>query len=191
MIWVVRGGSGALGGLEKALAKEFRVHFAQELPEGKVPCCVVIRAGGEEDLSQVIRRVRGSCRGVPVLVFGADADLRLARAALKAGARGFVHGGMTSDQALRAFEVALEGEIVAPRGLLEYVLIGEERANLDLLSSRQREILWCVADGMSNAQIARRVFLSESTVKQYLCAAYKLLGVGNRAEAARIFRNSA
>lgn len=190
MIWVLRCGSGAHDGLEKALEREFRVHFGQEPPEGEVPCCVVIRANGEEDLSEGIRHVREAWGGVPVLVFGADADLRLARAALKAGARGFVHGGMTPDQTIRAIEVALEGEIAAPRRLLEYVLIGGERANLDVLSSRQREILWFVADGLSNAQIAQRVFLSESTVKQYLHAAYKLLGVGNRTEAARIVRNS-
>ncbi len=67
---------------------------------------------------------------------------------------------------------------------------GESSANLDILSHRQREILELVVEGFTNAQIAKRLFLSESTVKQHLRATYKLLGVKNRTEAARLIRNS-
>jgi DNA-binding NarL/FixJ family response regulator len=42
---------------------------------------------------------------------------------------------------------------------------------------------------MSNAQIAQHLYLSESTVKQHLRSAYKVLGVSNRNEAARLMRN--
>jgi DNA-binding CsgD family transcriptional regulator len=62
--------------------------------------------------------------------------------------------------------------------------------DLAALSARQREILGLVVEGMSNAEIARRLFLSESTVKQHLRGAYKLLGASNRTEAARLFRRS-
>ena len=43
--------------------------------------------------------------------------------------------------------------------------------------------------GLSNAQIAERLFLSESTIKQHLRAAYKALGVSNRTEAVRLIRS--
>ena len=46
-----------------------------------------------------------------------------------------------------------------------------------------------VADGLTNAQISHKLSLSESTVKQHLHAAYRLLGVKNRTEAASLFRN--
>ena len=45
-----------------------------------------------------------------------------------------------------------------------------------------------VVEGLSNAEIGRRIYLSESTIKQHLRAAYKLLGVSNRTEAANLFR---
>ena len=45
-----------------------------------------------------------------------------------------------------------------------------------------------VVEGLSNAEIGRRLYLSESTIKQHLRAAYKLLGVNNRTEAANLFR---
>jgi DNA-binding NarL/FixJ family response regulator len=126
----------------------------------------------------------------PVLVFGSQLDLPLARDALKAGASGFVHAEMTPDQLVRAVAVAAKGELVAPRELLQYVLAEEEPANLAALSARQREILGYVVEGLSNAEIGRRPYLSESTIKQHLRAAYKLLGVNNRTEAANLFRRS-
>ncbi len=46
-----------------------------------------------------------------------------------------------------------------------------------------------VAEGSSNAQIAKRPYLSESAVKQHLRATYKVLGVSDRKEAARLVGN--
>ena len=48
-----------------------------------------------------------------------------------------------------------------------------------------------VVEGMSNAEIARRLYLSESTIKEHLRAVYKVLGVRNRTEAAKTMREYA
>ena len=117
-------------------------------------------------------------------------DLSVAQSALQAGAMGFIHAGMEPDQIVRTLAVVSEGKVAAPRQLLEYMLTGGDRTKLAALSSRQREILEFVASGFSNAQIAQRLYLSESTVKQHLRTAYKLLGVRNRTEAARLFREA-
>ena len=118
-------------------------------------------------------------------------DPEVARTALRSGARGFVHAGMPPEQLARAIEVASRGETVVPRGLLDLLIASEAPAALlDGLTARQREILGLVSEGLSNAQIAGRLFLSESTVKQHLSAAYKTLRVKNRAQAARVFRRS-
>jgi DNA-binding CsgD family transcriptional regulator len=58
---------------------------------------------------------------------------------------------------------------------------------IHLLSARQREVLELAAEGLPNAQIARRLFVTESTVKQHLYKAYKTLGVRNRQEATKLF----
>lgn len=127
----------------------------------------------------------------PILIFGRHLDLPLARDALKAGAYGFVHARMAPNQLLRAVAVATKSELVAPRELLKYRLSEEELANLAALSARQKEILGYVVEGLFNAEIGQRLFLSESTIKQHLRTAYKLLGVNNRTEAANLFRHSA
>jgi DNA-binding NarL/FixJ family response regulator len=122
------------------------------------------------------------------MIFGPQLDLPLARDALQAGASGFVHAQMTPEQLVRAVAVAIRGELVAPRELLRYVLTNNHSGDLDALSARQREILGYVVEGLSNAEIGRRLYLSESTIKQHLRGAYKLLGVSNRTEAANLFR---
>jgi DNA-binding NarL/FixJ family response regulator len=95
---------------------------------------------------------------------------------------------MTPDQLVRAVEVAIKGELVAPRELFRYLLSEDRSSDLAALSARQREILELVVEGLSNAEIAGRLFLSESTIKQHLRAAYKVLGVKNRTEAAKLIR---
>lgn len=90
----------------------------------------------------------------------------------------------------RALHLCCEGEIVVPRDLVAQLVKEEEAIDPLILTARQREILSLVTEGMTNAQIARELFLSEYTIKQHLRAAYKLLGVHNRVEAARIFSRS-
>jgi len=125
-----------------------------------------------------------------ILVFGLYLDLAVARTALRAGARGYIHTGMQPKQIVRAVRVAKEGQIVAPRELLEYLISNEDIRGLDILSNRQREILELVGEGLTNAQIAKRLFLTESTIKEHLRAAFKVLGVSNRTEAARLVRDN-
>jgi DNA-binding NarL/FixJ family response regulator len=111
---------------------------------------------------------------------------------LKNGADGFVHAQMHPAQVLRAVEVVQKGELVAPRQLLGWHLLSQkENPNIGDLSARQREILELVVEGLSNAEIAGRLYLSESTIKQHLRAVYKVLGVRNRTEAAKTMREHA
>ena len=86
--------------------------------------------------------------GCPILVIAPQNNPKLAEASSRGGARGFVHAGMRPEQILRALSVASKGEIVAPRGLLEFLQTDESNlANLDSLSARQQEILELVAEG--------------------------------------------
>jgi DNA-binding NarL/FixJ family response regulator len=70
-----------------------------------------------------------------ILVFGLHLDLAVAQEALHAGARGFIHAGMKPKQIVRAVTVALEGEIVAPRQLLGYLVSNGDVKDLGILSA--------------------------------------------------------
>ncbi|MBA3490957.1 MAG: response regulator transcription factor [Rubrobacteraceae bacterium] len=188
IVWVDCPRSVVSAGLVRALEEKATVHQGPK-PPGDAPSCVILCANGHESLSERVEFYRElSPDSPPVVVFAPQLDLPLARDALQAGASGFVHAEMTPDQLVRAVAVAATGELVAPRELLRYVLIKDRAGDLAALSVRQREILGYVVEGLSNAEIGRRLYLSESTIKQHLRAAYKLLGVSNRTEAANLFR---
>jgi DNA-binding NarL/FixJ family response regulator len=188
VVWVDCPRSVVSIGIVRALEGQATVHQGSKPPE-EIPSCIIVCPKGDGHLSERVDAYRElSLPAPPVLVFGRQLDLPLARDAFQAGASGFVHAEMTPDQLVRAVEVASEGELVAPRELIRYLLMQEEPANLGALSARQSEILGYVVEGLSNAEIGRRLFLSESTIKQHLRATYKLLGVSNRTEAAKHFR---
>jgi DNA-binding NarL/FixJ family response regulator len=176
-------------GLKQVLKGKADVCIGGESCAGS-PTCVVLYAGGmQEGCLNSIRRIRELYPGVPVLVLGSQLDLGLAWATLKNGADGFVHAQMDPAQVLRAVEVVQKGELAAPRQLLRYLLHQNEKPEIGDLSARGREILEMVVEGLSNAQIAGRLYLSESTIKQHLGAVYRKLGVRNRTEAAKTMRD--
>jgi DNA-binding NarL/FixJ family response regulator len=189
LVWVDCPHSVVSAGLVRALEKQAMVHQGPKPPED-VPSCIILCANSHEGLSKRVEFYREqNLDAPPVVVFCPQLDLPLARDALQAGASGFVHAEMMPDQLLRALAVVARGELVAPRELLGYVLTKDYSGDLAALSVRQREILGYVVEGLSNAEIGRRLYLSESTIKQHLRAAYKLLGVSNRTEAAKTMRD--
>jgi DNA-binding CsgD family transcriptional regulator/nucleoid-associated protein YgaU len=116
----------------------------------------------------------------------------LSRAALETrpqrSANGRAKGTRREEGADSARALLRKPEIVG-NGHKPLGLVGNEVSRPDqrihLLSARQREILELVAEGLPNAQIAQRLFVTESTVKQHLHKAYRTLGVRNRREAAK------
>jgi DNA-binding NarL/FixJ family response regulator len=162
----------------------------QRAPVGKSPSFVLCWATGEEDAAAEVKALRGQAPDARVLVLGLHADAPLAREALLAGADGFVHAGMRASQIESALAFAAKGDIVLPRELVANLIKGEEPADLSALTPRQRKILELVDEGLTNAEIAERIFLSEFTIKQHLRGTYKALKVRNRNEAARLFRKS-
>lgn len=176
-------------GLIGTVSTEAEVHHGEKPPEFGSPACVLVCSDSEEETERIVREARSLAPDSPVLVFGLTSDLSLVRAALRAGARGFVHAGMEPSQIVRALSVATKGEVVIPRDLLKDLVADDAPVDLSGLTPRQQEILLLVVEGMTNAQIGRKLYLSESTIKQHLRAAFKTLKVKNRTEAARLLRS--
>jgi DNA-binding NarL/FixJ family response regulator len=192
LVWVLSPSySITMAGLRKVLEGKADLRIGGESCAGS-PSCVMLYTGGmKEGCLEGMGRIRELYPEVPLLVLGSHLDLGLAWATLKNGADGFVHAQMHPAQVLRAVAVVQKGELAAPRQLLRYFLSQNENPEIGELSARQREILEMVVEGLSNAEIAGRLYLSESTIKQHLRSAYKVLGVHNRTEAANLMREKA
>jgi DNA-binding NarL/FixJ family response regulator len=188
LIWVSCPYPVVFTGLQKTLEKANYVCREPQGPVLEAPLAVIYYPIGE-DVTREIRRLQDLVPNTPVLVLGDPGDLSLARTALQAGARGFIHTEMKPSEIVRALSLATKGELVVPRGLVPGLIAGETPPDL-ALTARQREVLGLVAEGLTNAQIAKRLFLTEGTIKQHLRLIYKLLGARNRTEAANIFRRN-
>jgi DNA-binding NarL/FixJ family response regulator len=189
LVWVDCPDSVVSLGLKAALEGRARVCRGTRAPVGLAPSLVVSPAAAEGDVAAGMERARAAAPGAPVVVVGLGAALPIAREALRLGARGFVHAGMRPGQIARALSLARGGELVVPRELLAGLVAREEEGPpRPALTPRQGEILGLLVEGLTNAQIAGRLHLSEFTVKQHLRAAYKAFGVGSRTQAARAWR---
>ena len=177
-------------GLKEILKEEAEVYEGPKAHGAQDPSCVILCPNGK-DVASEVRRLRLLNPDAALLLFDTRVDQRLAKIALRAGASGFIHGGMRPEQLVRAIQRASSsvGKAVISEELLEVLMTEESKTeHLRVLTPRQREILELVVEGLSNARIAERLFLTESTIKQHLRAAYKLLNVRNRTEAAKLLR---
>ncbi len=178
----------------KEILKDAADVYEGRRPRGAQDPSSVILCSNGRDIASEVRRIRKLLPDAAVLVFAMDMNAPLAQDALRAGARGVIHAGMRPEQIVRAVQLASEGKIIVfestvSQELLES-LLAEEAADLAALTPRQRQILELVCEGLSNAEIAERLFLTESTIKQHLYTAYKLLNVHNRIQAAKLLQGA-
>jgi two-component system nitrate/nitrite response regulator NarL len=134
----------------------------------------------------VLKRLRESQVATRVLVLSAYSDGAFTYEALQAGAAGCLLKGSDSREIWSALLAAEAGKPVLSPGVgqgLMRQICGANDAVAPEPSSREREILRLMANGLSNAAIGRRLHISEGTVKTYVRRAYAKLEVSTRAAA--------
>jgi DNA-binding NarL/FixJ family response regulator len=126
-----------------------------------------------------IRELSGRYPGCVLVLVVERAGAGEVRRALQAGAHAVVTASSVESALVPSIGAALAGQIAIPA-----------RAGADgapkLLTTREKQILGLVVMGMSNAEIAAKLFLAESTVKSHLSSAFVKLGVSSRSEATAV-----
>lgn len=123
---------------------------------------------------------------VPVVVVSGSTDANDVRASIRAGAAGFIPKTSSGREMSEALRLVLGGDIYVPPSLL--AVIGPPRDGpaapstpVDAsLTPRQLEVLRLLGEGLSNKTIARRLSLSEGTVKLHVNAVLRGLNARNR-----------
>ncbi|KUN87303.1 response regulator transcription factor [Streptomyces griseoruber] len=130
------------------------------------------------DAAAVLREEAPGCRVLILTTFGRPGYLRRA---MEAGAAGFLVKDGPVEELAEAIRRVLTGETVVDPALAAAAL----SAGPSPLTSRECDVLKASADGATAADIAARLHLSESTVRNYLSAAIGKTGTRNRTEALR------
>ncbi len=133
--------------------------------------------GDAIDVKTLVRH--GSAK---VVVFSWNTDDELVARAIKAGASGYVHKGVSAEELVEAIEAVARGEQVLPAGQ-DTDTFGRWPGDEHGLSARESEVLALICQGLSNQDIADRAFLGINTVKTYIRTAYRKIGAGSRTQA--------
>ncbi|MFZ0216799.1 MAG: response regulator transcription factor [Candidatus Dormiibacterota bacterium] len=126
-----------------------------------------------------LRRELPGCRVLMLTTFGRPGFLRRA---MESGASGFLLKDAPAGELAVAIRRTVAGERVVDPDLATQAL----SEGVSPLSPRERDVLRSSVDGASVAIVAKRLFLSEGTVRNHLSAAIQKLDARNRTEAARL-----
>jgi NarL family two-component system response regulator LiaR len=135
---------------------------------------------GIEATEEIMRRLPDA----RVLIFTAYSERALLQRGLESGARGYILKEAPHETLLRAIEKVAAGETFVDPALMS-VLTGA-RGGTDVLTPREREILQLLADGMSNADVAGQLFISQETVKSHVRHILTKLEADTRTQAVAI-----
>lgn len=180
-------------GLRGAFADEPDIDVAGEAADGRQAVEQAIRLGVDVVLMdlrmpvmsgvQAIAALRERAPAIRVLVvttFDSEADVL---PAIEAGATGYLLKDATPQELLRAVRAAHRGESVLAPSVAGQLMGHVRRPGGPGLSKRELEVLRHVAEGASNREVARRLFISEASIKTHLLHIYDKLGVRDRAAA--------
>ena len=148
---------------------------------------------------EALQKIHQELPDTPVIILSAVFEKEIVKKSINIGAAGYISKAAPNQEILQAIDIVLSGGVYIPQDLLDK----EDDVNLDLLeqtetnlsnneldkdaikqlSPRQTDVLNLIAKGLSNKQIAFELGITEGTVKLYVTAILKLLGVYNRTAA--------
>jgi DNA-binding NarL/FixJ family response regulator len=120
------------------------------------------------------------------LLLTAHTDPEFQRLALRRGARGIVGLDHPPETLYRAIQKVYEGEVWVERRLVAELITSAaggpsvERARIDSLTPREREVVRLVSEGLKNKQIAQRMSVADVTVRHHLTSIFSKLEVADR-----------
>jgi DNA-binding NarL/FixJ family response regulator len=167
---------GAASDGEEAVALVERLRPDVVLMDLRMPRC---------DGVEATRRLRERAPESKVIVLTTYADDRSVLEALRAGARGFLTKDAGAEEIERAIAAVIRGD-AAIDPAVQHHLVEAVAATPELpngLTPREAEVLALIAEGLTNAEIAARLVVTEATVKSHVNHLFTKTGVRDRAQA--------
>ncbi len=160
------------------------------LPEPDI--ALVDCAHGSGAVLDLLERLRAVYPDMPAVVLSDNVSMTALAACLSAGAAGFLTTDISPDALLRSLQLAALGETVFPTDLAGLLVHGSREPRLPLvpsekacgLSDREIETVQCLIRGDSNKLIAKRLNITEATIKVHIKSVLRKIKASNRTQAA-------
>jgi DNA-binding NarL/FixJ family response regulator len=181
-------------GLEQLLSMEADISVVGTAQDGAEAVEIVLRAQPDVVLMdlqmpgvdgvEATKRIVASAADTAVVVLTSFSDSERILAALDAGAVGYLLKDAEPENVIEGLRAAARGESpLHPRAARQLLMARSSGPGVEL-TPREREVLGLVRGGLANKQIARRLGISERTVKAHLTSVFQRIGVMDRTQAA-------
>jgi len=181
-------------GLRLSLLRSPQIRVVGEAPDGETAIALTERRrpdvvimdlrmpgmDGIEATEELLKRVPETA----VIVFTAYSERALLSRSLESGAKGYILKEAPHETLLRAIEKVAGGDTFVDPALMPNLIQGRDGG--DSLTQREREILQLLADGLSNGDVAERLFISQETVKSHVRHILTKLEADTRTQAVAI-----
>jgi DNA-binding NarL/FixJ family response regulator len=153
------------------------VREVTDVAEERPDAVVLVADFAEPAGMAALRRIRSEVPSAHLVVVARDdRSAFAARQALNAGAEAFVPAGEVDEALAPALDAVMAGLVCVPRAARRLVA-------KPTFSHREKEVLELLVTGLTNRQIAARLYLAESTIKTHLASTFAKLGVRSRRDA--------
>ncbi|MEU8637633.1 response regulator transcription factor [Amycolatopsis sp. NPDC048633] len=144
-----------------------------------------LRMPGTDGVAAIteLARLGNPARVLVLTTYDTDSDVL---PAIEAGATGYLLKDAPREDLFRAVEAAARGEAVLSPAVASRLMGRMREPVRETLSQRELEVLTLVARGSTNKEAAKKLFISEATVKTHLIHTYAKLGVKDRAAAVAV-----
>jgi DNA-binding NarL/FixJ family response regulator len=143
----------------------------------------VLMPGGIDGI-ETTRRLKRLLPQTQIVILSGYADDARIIGALRAGAITYVEKDSQPEQLLEAVRGAAQGKAVFEPSLMQRVVQAQTMQHGDALTEREGDVLRLLAEGLTNAEIAARLSVSEETVKTHVASILRKLGLAHRTLAA-------
>jgi DNA-binding NarL/FixJ family response regulator len=181
-------------GLRLALSRSPHIRVIGEASDGKSAVTLTERRrpdvvimdlrmpdmDGLEATEEILRKLPETA----VLIFTAYGERSLMQRGLESGARGYILKETPHETLIRAIEKVAGGDTFVDPALMAEFIAG--KGQMEVLTPREREILQLLADGMSNVDVAAKLFISQETVKSHVRHILAKLEADTRTQAVAI-----
>ena len=139
---------------------------------------------GKETGLDVIKQCQEIDGAFKYLVLTSSVDQEDFRQVSELGVEGYVLKEALPEELLSALRLISRGRKYYDPGLVELMMKSNENEPIDQLTQREREVLRTIGDGLNNKDIAKKLFITEYTVKKHVSQILAKLGLADRTQAA-------
>jgi NarL family two-component system response regulator LiaR len=142
----------------------------------------------EMDGAQATKQIKATCPTCQIIILTSFKEDRQIQEALKAGAIGYLLKNASLEELTQAILAAKAGKPTLALEATQVLMAaaGPNTSHMEELTAREKDVLAMLIEGLSNPEIAQRLFLSRSTVKFHVSSILAKLGASSRTEAVSV-----